>query len=121
MPSNAEPKPPQSRQVAVELEGFGLRLRVAYAAAPMQSTTRTRLVIGKEVRGWRERNGYRQADLVKELGIGSRGTLSALENSEKVIPRQMELALVASRRTRNYASITGARTCLTGRRKRASR
>ncbi|MBM9593992.1 helix-turn-helix domain-containing protein [Roseitranquillus sediminis] len=52
-------------------------------------------MIGKEVREWRERNGYRQADLLKELGIGSRGTLSALENSEKEIPRQMELALIA--------------------------
>ena len=51
---------------------------------------------GNELSAWRKRNRYfRQEDLMRELGIKSRGTISAWENSDDDLPRTIELALLA--------------------------
>lgn len=51
---------------------------------------------GKDLPAWRSRNRYqRQEDLMKELGIKSRGTLSAWENTDEELPRVVQLALMA--------------------------
>lgn len=51
---------------------------------------------GVELREWRKKNKYRKQEfLQKELGIKSRSTISAWENSEKPLPRILELALIA--------------------------
>jgi hypothetical protein len=51
---------------------------------------------GSELPAWRKRNRYlRQEDLMWELGIKSRGTISAWENSDDDLPRTIELAILA--------------------------
>lgn len=51
---------------------------------------------GNELPEWRKRNRYlRQEDLMKELNIKSRGTISAWENSDDELPRTVQLALMA--------------------------
>lgn len=49
---------------------------------------------GTELREWRTRNGLSQSDLMRELGINSRQTISSWENAESV-PRVIELAVFA--------------------------
>lgn len=55
-------------------------------------------MIGSDLTAWRERNGYSQKKLQIELGIKSRGTISAWENSVKPLSRTLELALIALER-----------------------
>lgn len=50
---------------------------------------------GAELREWRKRNGYSQDELMKELGIRSRQTISSWENSNDELSRMLELALNA--------------------------
>lgn len=50
---------------------------------------------GKEIKEWRKRNKYSQAQLQSELGLKSRSTISSLENQETQVPRSIELALAA--------------------------
>ncbi|WP_425102499.1 hypothetical protein [Tropicibacter sp. S64] len=51
---------------------------------------------GKELPAWRKRFGYPNQDgLRQELGIKSRGTISAWENSDAELPRTVQLALKA--------------------------
>ncbi len=52
-------------------------------------------MIGKDVKVWRERNGYTQAELQIELGMKSRTSISTLENSSAKLPRTIELSLAA--------------------------
>jgi transcriptional regulator with XRE-family HTH domain len=49
---------------------------------------------GCELRAWREKIGWTQTDLMLELGIKSRQTMSTWERAEK-IPRVVELAIKA--------------------------
>ncbi len=49
---------------------------------------------GNELREWRQRLGWTQSDLMEELEISSRQTLSSWENAEE-IPRLVELAIIA--------------------------
>ena len=49
---------------------------------------------GTELREWRRRNGLSQSDLMRELGINSRQTISTWENAESV-SRVIELAVCA--------------------------
>jgi transcriptional regulator with XRE-family HTH domain len=49
---------------------------------------------GSELRSWREHLGWTQADLMTELEIGSRQTITTWERAEK-IPRLIELAIIA--------------------------
>ncbi len=49
---------------------------------------------GADLRSWRTRRGWSQADLTAELDIKARQTVAAWENSEK-IPRLVELAVLA--------------------------
>ncbi len=49
---------------------------------------------GAELRTWRSRIGWTQTDLMIELEIKSRQTMSAWERAEK-IPRVVELAIIA--------------------------
>lgn len=49
---------------------------------------------GAELRGWRVKRGWTQADLTTELDIKARQTVAAWESSEK-IPRLVELAVMA--------------------------
>ena len=52
---------------------------------------------GKELAAWRERMGFSQLDLMKELGVKSRQTISSWENSDAV-PRIVELAVISLER-----------------------
>jgi transcriptional regulator with XRE-family HTH domain len=49
---------------------------------------------GADLKRWRERIGWTQADLMVELEIGSRQTIGTWESAEN-IPRLVELAIVA--------------------------
>jgi transcriptional regulator with XRE-family HTH domain len=49
---------------------------------------------GADVKAWRERLGWTQADLMTELEIGSRQTIITWEKAER-IPRMVELAIIA--------------------------
>lgn len=53
---------------------------------------------GSDVVAWRKRHGYNQDQLLRELGVKSRQTLSKWENSDGPIPRLVELALLALER-----------------------
>ena len=60
---------------------------------------------GSELVAWRKRLGYSQIDLMRELEVRSRQTISSWENSER-IPRIVELAIVSLERDeqlRRYA------------------
>ncbi len=50
---------------------------------------------GSELVLWRKANGYTQAELMEELGVKSRQTISSWENSENELPRLVHLALHA--------------------------
>lgn len=52
-------------------------------------------MVGADLRKWRKRHGYNQEDLMKELGVQSRQTISTWENSSNKLPRVLELALAA--------------------------
>jgi len=49
---------------------------------------------GADLKLWRKSNGWSQADLMEELEVSSRQTISTWENSE-CIPRTIELAIIA--------------------------
>jgi transcriptional regulator with XRE-family HTH domain len=49
---------------------------------------------GLELRAWREKIGWTQVDLMVELEVKSRQTMSTWEHAEK-IPRVAELAIIA--------------------------
>jgi transcriptional regulator with XRE-family HTH domain len=49
---------------------------------------------GGELLAWRRRNDFTQLDLMAELNIGSRQTISSWENASEV-PRIVELAVIA--------------------------
>ena len=49
---------------------------------------------GAELKAWRVRIGWTQADLMIELEVGSRQTISTWENADR-IPRLVELAVIA--------------------------
>jgi transcriptional regulator with XRE-family HTH domain len=49
---------------------------------------------GPELVEWRRRNGFSQADLMAELDIASRQTISSWERAPEV-PRMVELAVIA--------------------------
>lgn len=51
-------------------------------------------MLGSKLRAWRKSLGWTQADLMEELEVSSRQTISTWENSEK-IPRMAELAIIA--------------------------
>ena len=50
---------------------------------------------GPDLKDWRKRQGFSQDDLMRELGISSRQTISTWENSDKELSRMLELALIA--------------------------
>ena len=65
---------------------------------------------GTEVRDWRIRIGYlNQTDLMWELGIKSRTTLSNIETSPDEVPRMIGLALLALERVPETRQIFGKR------------
>lgn len=49
---------------------------------------------GAELRSWREQIGWTQADLMSELDVRSRQTISSWEGADE-IPRLVELAIIA--------------------------
>lgn len=68
-------------------------------------------MIGNELAAWRKRNGYvSQAALQEELGVKSRGTISAWENSDEPLPRTLALALAALERLPELRRVAGSRT-----------
>ncbi len=65
---------------------------------------------GHELKEWRKANGYKnQTALKEELQLGSRGTVSAWENSDKEIPRIIFLALQALKRCPDLKKVSGER------------
>jgi transcriptional regulator with XRE-family HTH domain len=52
------------------------------------------MMTGGELLAWRRRNDFTQRDLMAELAIGSRQTVSSWENASEV-PRIVELAVKA--------------------------
>ncbi|MGR3716359.1 MAG: helix-turn-helix domain-containing protein [Thermohalobaculum sp.] len=66
--------------------------------------------VGRDIRAWRKCNKYQtQADLQEELGVKSRGTISAWENSDEPIPRTLHLALEALERLPDLRQVLGRR------------
>ena len=49
---------------------------------------------GSQLKTWRQERGWKQSDLMEELEIGSRQTITTWETSDE-IPRLVELAIVA--------------------------
>jgi transcriptional regulator with XRE-family HTH domain len=49
---------------------------------------------GADLKSWREHLGWTQSDLMVELEVGSRQTISTWESGEH-IPRLVELAIIA--------------------------
>jgi len=63
---------------------------------------------GKQLAEWRKRNGYFNQDgLRRELGIKSRATISAWENTETELPRIVQLALMAIEELPHARNIAG--------------
>ena len=63
---------------------------------------------GNELPTWRKQNGYPNQDgLRRELGIKSRGTISAWENSDNELPRTIQLALSALEELPHVRNIAG--------------
>jgi transcriptional regulator with XRE-family HTH domain len=52
------------------------------------------MMSGKELRSWRQFRGWKQADLMSELEVSSRQTISTWESMPEV-PRIVELAVIA--------------------------
>ena len=50
---------------------------------------------GRDLVEWRKHNGFSQEELIQELGVRSRQTISSWERPEKEVPRLVELALRA--------------------------
>lgn len=51
-------------------------------------------MLGSELRAWRKSIGWTQAELMRELDVSSRQTMSNWENGGK-LPRMVELAIIA--------------------------
>jgi transcriptional regulator with XRE-family HTH domain len=76
---------------------------------------------GPELRAWRKANGYAtQESLQRELGVKSRGTISAWEQADVRLPRLVELALTALERVPNCRMIGGAHRDIASRRNEAA-
>ena len=71
---------------------------------------------GSEWATWRNRLGYSQQKIMRELGINSRQTISTWENSEEV-PRLAVLALHALEQYPTCQNIIGDRISLNEERK----
>jgi transcriptional regulator with XRE-family HTH domain len=52
------------------------------------------MMTGAQLKSWRQERGWKQSDLMVELEIGSRQTITTWETSNE-IPRLVELAIVA--------------------------
>ena len=52
------------------------------------------MMTGSQLKSWRQERGWKQSDLMEELEIGSRQTITTWETSNEV-PRLVELAIVA--------------------------
>lgn len=66
------------------------------------------LMKGSDLKEWRKINGYKsQASLQLELNLGSRGTVSAWENSKENLPRVVVLALKALERCPDLRNVSG--------------
>jgi transcriptional regulator with XRE-family HTH domain len=50
---------------------------------------------GDELVAWRKRNGLTQEDLMAELDVKSRQTISSWESADRKVPRLVELAVRA--------------------------
>jgi transcriptional regulator with XRE-family HTH domain len=50
---------------------------------------------GTDLKKWRDKHGFTQADLMRELEVKSRQTISNWENSSNEIPRMLVLSLTA--------------------------
>lgn len=62
---------------------------------------------GHDLVAWRKRNGYSQEDLMMELDVKSRQTISSWENSNRDIPRLVELALNALEGLPHFRRLAG--------------
>jgi len=67
---------------------------------------------GIDLKNWRKKAGLSQVDLMRELGVSSRQTISNWENSEHV-PRLVELAVTALDQVEECRRIGGYQTQLT--------
>ncbi len=57
---------------------------------------------GRDLRAWRERNGFSQEKLRQELKLASRQTLNSWEHLEKEVPPLVENALYRLELQRNF-------------------
>ena len=62
---------------------------------------------GSELTEWRQRNGYTQQNLMLELDIRARQTISSWEKETATVPRIVELALLALERFPESKRIEG--------------
>ena len=76
---------------------------------------------GEELAAWRHAHGYSQAELMAELDVKSRQTMSSWEQPGREVPRLVELAVLAlaldpscRRRAGKRASSAAARAYFAG-------
>ena len=84
----------EKRSWRLNLKGFGLKCQVDRERV-MTDFGAKKPMGGIDLKQRRKRLGYNQEDLMKELGIKSRQTISTWENTSESLPRILELALTA--------------------------
>ncbi|HUH85494.1 MAG TPA: hypothetical protein VLX85_12870 [Stellaceae bacterium] len=62
---------------------------------------------GKDLAEWRRRNGYSQQQLMQELEVKSRQTISTWERPDRRLERPIELALILLERDPSLRRIAG--------------
>ena len=101
----------------LKLRGFGFRLEMERRKTTAEIGARNTMR-GTDLREWRKRHRYNQYDLMKELGIQSRQTISTWENSNNELPRMLELALIALENVPDSQNIHGKRASAAERKRR---
>ena len=72
---------------------------------------------GPDLKIWRKQNGYSSQDMLRrELGLGSRATVSAWENSNGPLPRILVLALRGLEADPGMRQVAGKKATATERR-----
>jgi len=69
---------------------------------------------GKDLAEWRRRNGYSQQQLMQELEVKSRQTISTWERPDRQLERAVELALILLERDLSLRRIAGKKATLKG-------
>ena len=98
----------EKRSWRLKLRGFGLKCQVDRERV-MTNFGARKPMRGIDLKERRKRLGYNQEDLMRELGIKSRQTISTWENTSESLPRILELALTALENIPQCRNLLGKR------------